>query len=67
MTSEIANNNINDYITVDNVVNNVIPKFTVKNMLNLSVPWTGTTDTFLIVESHNNIHEYGHTSKASYP
>ena len=58
----------------ETVRNAVLPLFTTNNMLHLSISWTDvtirlvpTTDSFVIVESHNNLHEYGHTSQVCYP
>lgn len=74
MTSEVSNPKLNDYTNRETVRNAVLPLFTTSNMLNLSISWTDvtirlvpTTDSFIIVESHNNLHEYGHTSQVCYP
>lgn len=72
--SGVSNPKLNDYINHESVRNAVLPLFTTNNMLNLSISWTDitirivpTTNSFVIVESHNNLHEYGHTNQSCYP
>ena len=74
MTSEVSNPKLNDYTNRESVQNAVLPLFTTNNMLHLSISWTDitirlvpTTNSFVIVESHNNLDEYGHSSKSCYP
>jgi len=74
MTSEVSNPKLNDYTNHELVRNAVLPLFTTNNMLHLSISWTDitirlvpTTNSFVIVESHNNLDEYGHSSKSCYP
>ena len=74
MTSEVSNPKLDDYTNRELVRNAVLPLFTTNNMLHLSISWTDitirlvpTTNSFVIVESHNNLDEYGHSTRSCYP